>query len=394
MTAGELARRVLTGRRAAPLRHHLAATAAAGAVLAAARGRRRRARLLGWLALSGWAVAYSRDRAEGLRDTEEHRARMRRLRVDVMTRFYIECIGSMEEEIGSWSEYDQRKHALRYDILARAVIRHAPRGGTVVDVGCASALVLDRVRPVLDTRGVGFDLSPYGVRQRGRRADPPVLAQAVVEHVPLRDATADVVVFSEVIEHLLDAYAGLREVSRITRPGGVMVLTTNNASETPTRSPLHDPLLWAERLLARRHPGVLSFRNITWPYPINESVDPLPREAPTHVPHLHFSVRELCELAEDAGFELVEPPSSFEFPVPQAASARRLRELTGRSPRLGNAVADAVERLATALPGVRQMGTHHLLVFRKVAEARALPRRPWWPTLLPADPAARPGTAG
>jgi SAM-dependent methyltransferase len=306
---------------------------------------------------------------------------MRRLRPDVLQTFYIKCIGSMEQEIEVFPEYDRHKHLDRYRLLAELAAEHVPEGGVLVDVGCASGLVLDAVRARKHTVNVGFDLSPNGVRDRAHRPDPPVLAQAVVEDIPLRDGAADVVVFSEVIEHLVDAYAGMREVSRITRPGGVLVLTTNNNSEMPLVAPWRDPLSWAERLAGRRRPRLLAFRNITWHLPMNEEVDPLPREAPTYVPHFWFTFRELRDLAADAGFELLSA-SSFEFPPPQSKTAMWMRRMAERHPRRGHLVSDTVEALVARTPGLRMMGTHHCLVFRKVGEARPQPSVPWWPAML------------
>jgi SAM-dependent methyltransferase len=363
-------------------RRHVPLACAAAAVAAAAGRRPRTAAALGAAAAAGFARTYAVSRRAGRAQLEEHLIRLRRLRPDVLTRFYIECVGSMEGELELWPRYDQRKHEIRYRAVTREVLRRVRRGDTVVDVGCASGLVLDRVDEAVPIRRVGFDLARYGVHERSTRPDAPLLAQAVVEAIPLRDSMADVVVFSEVIEHLVDAYAGLREVSRICRPGGHVILTTNNSSEMPEISPLRDPLTWLERLAGRTHPGVLAFRNVMWPVPIDRSVDPLPEETPTYAPHVHFAARELIELAEDAGFRLLSA-GSFEFPAPQSSVATRLRTLGEGLPARSDALADAVERLCAVTPGIRQMGTHHLLVFRKEAEAGAHPRRPWWPATIP-----------
>ena len=309
---------------------------------------------------------------------------MRRLRRDVLNDFYIGWVGSMEDELTVFPAYDRAKHELRYSMVTRLAVEHTPRGGTVLDVGCASALVLDRVHAVRASRGIGFDLAPYGVRQRQRRPNPPLLAQAVAEEIPLRDATVDVVIFSEVIEHLVDAYAGLREVSRVTRPGGIMILTTNNAGEMPVSSPLADPLSWVERLIGRWHPSVLSFRNLTWDVPIPPEADPLPSDSPTFAPHLHMSFAELRDLAADAGFELLSA-TSFEFPAPQSRFAGWLRKLYDLAPGLGRRVSDGIERAVAAVPGLSGMGTHNLLVLRKVRSARIRPSQPWWPAGLVDD---------
>ncbi|HET9051736.1 MAG TPA: hypothetical protein VFO60_08530, partial [Candidatus Dormibacteraeota bacterium] len=84
---------------------------------------------------------------------------------------------------------------------------------------------------------------------------------------------------------------------------------------------------------------------------------------------------------------------SFEFPPPQTGLAAALRALTARLPRLGAAASDAVERACAATPGVRLMGTHHLLVFRREGAVRDRPRRPFGPALLVGSPAGGPPAA-
>ena len=46
------------------------------------------------------------------------------------------------------------------------------------------------------------------------------------------------------------------EVARVLRPQGVYVLTTNNASEMPLRSPLSHLFVWAEKALGAVRFGV------------------------------------------------------------------------------------------------------------------------------------------
>jgi hypothetical protein len=133
--------------------------------------------------------------------------------------------------------------------------------------------------------------------------------------------------------------------------------------------------------LGRWWPEVLAFRNITWHEPMNREADPLPDDAPTYVPHFHFSFRELRDLACDAGMEVMSS-KSFEFPAPQSSFADHLRRLTHRHTAMGNLVSDTLERLVSAIPGLSLMGTHHLIVLRKTRPPRAQPRVPWWPGLL------------
>ncbi len=58
---------------------------------------------------------------------------------------------------------------------------------------------------------------------------PPVtLVQGDAQHLPFADGSFDVLVSCETIEHLPDVQAALREMHRVTRPGGKLFLTTPN----------------------------------------------------------------------------------------------------------------------------------------------------------------------
>jgi len=93
----------------------------------------------------------------------------------------------------------------------------------VLDVGCADAAFLTLFPPWVEKYGV--DIAPSAHRPPDMR-----LVQVDVSRDPLPFAMGvfDVVYAGEIIEHVLDTLAFLREVRRVLRPGGSVVLTTPN----------------------------------------------------------------------------------------------------------------------------------------------------------------------
>src|SRR5439155_15512581 len=131
-----------------------------------------------------------------------------------------------------------------------------------------------------------------------------------------------VVVMTEVIEHLLRPERAVWEVSRVLKPGGVFIMTTNNASEAPLRTPLSHLFAWIEKAVGWDHPEAISLRPWVWPEPVDRAL--LPEGSPdVYVPHTHHIQGETRALFRAAGLETFAA-SSFEFPPPQSALARWL----------------------------------------------------------------------
>jgi SAM-dependent methyltransferase len=105
----------------------------------------------------------------------------------------------------------------------------------VLEVGCSSGFFLDELRRELPSALVmGADYVRGPLEQlAGRRRDLPLM-QFDLTCCPLPDASVDVVVLLNVLEHIGDDEAAVREVARILRPGGAAVI------EVPAGPHLYD----------------------------------------------------------------------------------------------------------------------------------------------------------
>lgn len=117
---------------------------------------------------------------------------------------------------------------------------HAGPGDRVLDAGCGLGNVthvLERAVPGLAVTGV--DLDPdRAAAARAQGVGAPLLA-ADDARLPFPDRTFRTVVCSEVLEHVPDDVAVLRELHRVLRPGGHLVLTVPHADHPWTWDPVN-----------------------------------------------------------------------------------------------------------------------------------------------------------
>ncbi len=115
-----------------------------------------------------------------------------------------------------------------YEAIARelraAGWSETQRAGRVADIGCGRGELWECLAP-LASEYVGVDL----VRHEGFPAALPWRAHDLqLPGLPLDDASCDLAVACEVIPCLENPWLLFREMVRITRPGGAVVVTTNN----------------------------------------------------------------------------------------------------------------------------------------------------------------------
>jgi SAM-dependent methyltransferase len=109
--------------------------------------------------------------------------------------------------------------------LESRLTAYVQQDGRVVDIGCGE----QPLRPLIESRGATYH--GIDVVQNGTNS---VDALALATQVPLADAVAHVVVITEVLEHVADTRTAFRELARIVRPGGHVLITI------PFVYPLHE----------------------------------------------------------------------------------------------------------------------------------------------------------
>jgi ubiquinone/menaquinone biosynthesis C-methylase UbiE len=126
-------------------------------------------------------------------------------------------------------------HRVYQPLAAELVGRspHALRGRLVLDVGAGTGLGSGEL-VAAGARPVAVDRSPDMLAWQRSSRPPAVVGD--VTRLPLRDGAVDDVLAAFVLNHLEDPAAGLAELARVIRPGGVLLASVySNASHSDVR---------------------------------------------------------------------------------------------------------------------------------------------------------------
>jgi ubiquinone/menaquinone biosynthesis C-methylase UbiE len=120
-----------------------------------------------------------------------------------------------------------------------------------LDIGCGTGALLKELTPLTEELW-GLDLAPPALSycvERGFPEDHLILGTA--DNTPFNDNYFDVITAIGIIEHLDDDDKFLKEVYRILRPGGVLILLTSSFA-----------YLWSEHDEANQHKRRYFLKNL------------------------------------------------------------------------------------------------------------------------------------
>lgn len=146
---------------------------------------------------------------------------------------------------------DSRDHFI--DIWNRRAIidriGSLPERSVIIDLGCAGGFLLDDLRGVRpDAQLIGVDLIESGLRGAHALLPDARLLLADVCALPLDDASVDLAVSANLLEHVPDDVGALGELRRVLRPGARAVLVVPAG---PGVYDYYDRFLGHERRYAR-----------------------------------------------------------------------------------------------------------------------------------------------
>ena len=168
-----------------------------------------------------------------------------------------------------WDNYEKVEvFRQRADHLAGVVRKLTPAGGLAVDVGCGDGLYTHLVAAA-GVETVGFDPEPRAIEQaraaagRAYAGARPRFECGSGSALPLADRSARTVFLFDVIEHLPNPVAVLRETARVVAPGGHLVVSTPAWQYGASSDPVYHVVEYTPEELVAQVTAATGFQAIT-----------------------------------------------------------------------------------------------------------------------------------
>ena len=136
---------------------------------------------------------------------------------------------------------------MSFRMRARTVFEWIPlqEDSLILDLPCGRGFYLNMLRHVCDCRLVGVDLD-WSVLQQAQRTVARLprlqLSRADAMALPWAANTFDAIILTELLEHVADDVAVLRECLRVLQPGGVIAITVPHANYPFAWDPINKSL--------------------------------------------------------------------------------------------------------------------------------------------------------
>ncbi|HLK72616.1 MAG TPA: methyltransferase domain-containing protein [Streptosporangiaceae bacterium] len=118
--------------------------------------------------------------------------------------------------------------ARRQARMLSRILRDTPGPAVILDLGCGDGSALQAAAQQNPAHHfAGLDWSADALHQATTKGLTTIRG-TIETRLPIADGKADVVIMSELIEHLVDPDTALAEVKRVLRPGGHLLLSTPN----------------------------------------------------------------------------------------------------------------------------------------------------------------------
>lgn len=155
-----------------------------------------------------------------------------------------------------------------------------PGGQRLLEIGCSTGYLTRRFLGRAE-RAFGLDINLRALASARRRHPGVPVVCSDVEHLPFADQSFDAIVMLEVIEHTGSDIATVREIRRVLKVGGTLVLSTPHAGAFAFLDPFN-----IRRTFQRHFPHVYAVAGHLVRFDNNQYTENLER-------HRHYRLEQL-----------------------------------------------------------------------------------------------------
>lgn len=134
----------------------------------------------------------------------------------------------------------------------------------IADIGCGGGQLLKKIVKRHKIQAIGYDISKKNIENCHKLGLDAKILDFNTDPWSIKSSLFDIVISNEVIEHLIDPRYYLKEIFRILKPSGYLVITTPNAFNIMRRLAFllghhHDPSMDPSRISFAEHIRAFSF---------------------------------------------------------------------------------------------------------------------------------------
>jgi 2-polyprenyl-3-methyl-5-hydroxy-6-metoxy-1,4-benzoquinol methylase len=153
------------------------------------------------------------------------------------------------DEISQAEEWYYKQHSPRIRILME-IFKSIENKEIVADIGCFTGIISQEYFKHGAKIVEGFDVSEKALEKASKRLTKVYKWKAGEEVCPVENERYDVIIASEIIEHVFDTDFFIEELKRILKPNGRIIITTPNMHSAINR------LLFLMGKFPWFHPGI------------------------------------------------------------------------------------------------------------------------------------------
>lgn len=211
----------------------------------------------------------------------------------------------MKLNFENYSTYTNPEDIKRLGFVVNTIKEHIGNTGTVLDLGCGKGnMSIQLARMGYDVTGIDSDKLSIEYAQSILQQSNLKYIICTLEDYNFEAKSADVIILSEVLEHLVNPKGLMEKISGTIRDNGIIIVTVPNG-RGPRELLVTRPFLYFSRHFTRFFKWLLSLKKLLGYTGTDQSKS-------ENLEHLHFfTLKQIHQLAQNNGFEIIKKGKSI-----------------------------------------------------------------------------------